>query len=118
MSAARIKIVRDVVTAVAGADHDRALALPVLAVVVLARMHHGALKIVQAGNLRHARNAADASGEHDMAWMHGAFAAVGTAQRHGPALLLLVIAAARELGLGPEVQLHAFDIGFEPVGEL
>ena len=45
-------------------------------------------------------------------------AAVGPAQHHGPALLLLVVAAALEFRRSPEVQLHAFDIGFEPVGEL
>ena len=96
----------------------RALALPFLAVAVLAGMHHRAGKILQAGNIRQARDAADAGRQHDVARMHGALAAVGAAQRHGPAAGLLVVAAALELGLGPEVQLHAVDIGFEPVGEL
>ena len=118
MRAARMQVLRDVVAAVAGADHDRAFALPVLAIVVLARVHHRAAKILQAGNLGHARNAADAGRQHDMARMHGTLAAVGAAQRHRPALFHLVIAAALELGLGPEVQLHALDVGFEPVGEL
>ena len=102
LGAARMQILRDVVAAVAGADHDRALALPVLAVVVLAGMQHGAAKIFQAGNVRHARNAADAGGQHDMARMHRALAAIGAAQRHGPALFFLVVAAALELGPGPK----------------
>src|SRR6202040_3507818 len=112
------EVLRDVVAAVAGADDDRALALPVLAVIVLAGMHHLAGKIPDAGNIRHAWNAADAGGEHDMARMHGALCAVGAVQRHGPALFVLVVAAALEFGFSPEIQLHGFDIGLEPVGEL
>ena len=53
-----------------------------------------------------------------MARMHGARAAVGAAQHHRPASFGLVVAAALEFGAGPEVQLHGFDIGLEPVGEL
>ena len=113
-----MQVLRDVVAAVAGADHDGALALPALAVVILAGMHHLAGKVLQAGDFRHARNAADAGRQHDMARMHGALAAVGAAQRHRPAAVLLVVTAALELGLGPEVQLHGLDIGLEPVGEL
>src|SRR4030088_2252408 len=100
-----MQILRDVVAAIAGADHDRALALPVLAVVVLAGMHHLALKILDPGDIPHAWNAADAGSEHHMARMHGAAGAVGAAQRHGPTAFVLVLVAALEFGLFPEIQL-------------
>ena len=116
-SAARIEVLRDVVTAVAGADHDRALAFPVLAIVILARVHDLAGEIFQAGNLRQIRYAADAGREHHMPRTHGPPDA-GAAQRHGPAAFVLVVTAALEFGPGPEVQLHGLDIGLEPVGEL
>ncbi len=115
---ARMQVLRDVVAAVAGADHQRALTLPFLAVGVAAGMQHRAFEILQRRNLRQVRNAADAGGHHDMPRMHFARRAVGAAQRHVPALLRLVIRAAREFGAGPEVELHAFDIALEPVGEL
>ena len=53
-----------------------------------------------------------------MTRMHDCAAAVGAAQRHVQRPSLLVVAAALELGAGPEIQLHALDIGLEPVGEL
>ena len=39
-------------------------------------------------------------------------------KRDGPALLFLVVAAAQEFRAGPVVELHALDVGLEPVGEL
>jgi hypothetical protein len=47
LRAARGEILRDVVPAVAGADDQRALALPRLAVLILGRMQHRAGEILQ-----------------------------------------------------------------------
>src|SRR3979490_2295425 len=104
--------------AVAGADHQRLFAPPFLTVAVLAGMQNRAGEVFQAGNIRQTWNAADAGGHHDVSRMHFAPAAVGPAQRHGPAFLFFIVAAALELGTGPVVKLHAFDKGLEPVGEL
>ena len=71
LGAARIQVLRDIVAAVAGADHDRLFALPVLAVVIAAGMHQRTGEIFQAGNLGHVGNAADAGRHHHMARMHG-----------------------------------------------
>ena len=118
LGAARIQVLRDIVTTVAGTDHDCLLALPALAVVIAAGMHQRTGEVFQAGNFRHVRNAADA-GRHDhMARTHGAFRAVGRPQHHRPAAFSFVVAAADELGAGPEIQLQALDISLEPVGKL
>ena len=85
LGAARIKVLRDIVAAVAGADHQRCVCLPRLAVAILAGMENRAGKILQGRNIRQIRNAADAGRHHDMARMHHARAAVGAAQRHRPA---------------------------------
>ena len=118
LGAARIKVLRDIVTAVAGADHERPFALPRLAVLVLAGMHDLSGKVFQGRNVRHVRNAADAGRHHDMPRVHHAPGSVGAAQHHRPAAGRLVIGAALELGGGPVVELHGLDIGLEPVGEL
>ncbi len=112
-----MQVLRDIVAAVAGADHQRLFAFPFLAVVISAGMQDRTGEVFQAGNIGHTRNPADAGGQHDMARMHRALAAVGPAQRHGPAFFLFIIAATLELGTGPVVELHTFDIGLEPVGQ-
>ncbi len=66
LNAARMQVLRDIVAAVAGADHQRAFALPRFAVAILAGMQNRAGEIFQAGNIRQIRNAADAGGQHDM----------------------------------------------------
>ena len=118
LGAARMQILRDVVAAVAGADHDRRLAAPFFTVAVLAGMQHRAGEILQGRDVRHIRDAADAGRHHDVARMHRALAAIGAAQHHRPASFRLIVGATLELGAGPEVQLHGVDIGLEPVGEL
>ena len=50
--------------------------------------------------------------------MHLALRAVDASQRNGPALLLLIVRAALELGAGPVIELHRFHVGLEPAGEL
>ena len=50
--------------------------------------------------------------------MHRARRPVGAAQRDRPPPFAFVVRAARELGARPVVELHAFHIGLEPVGEL
>ena len=115
---ARMQVLRDVVAAVAGADDEDVLALPRLAVVVLAGMQNRAAEVAQCRHVRKVRNAADAGRHDDVARMHLPPRAVRPTEQGGPALPPFVVRAALELGGGPVVQLHRFDIGLEPAGEL
>ena len=51
LGAAGMKILRDVVAGIAGADDERALALEILAVVIAGGMHDLAGKVLQASNV-------------------------------------------------------------------
>ena len=97
---------------------DRALARPVLAVAILARMQHRPSEILQRRDVGDVWDAADAGRDHDMAGMHLARRAVAVAQHDGPAAFRLVIRAAFERRARPVVQLQRFDIGLEPVRNL
>src|SRR6185503_5235984 len=115
---ARVQVLRDIVTAVAGTDDDGAPALPRLAVLVLAGMNDGPGKIPQGRDVRNARDAAHAGCEHYVPRMELALRAVRAAHHDRPALRLIVVHAALEIGAGPVIELHAFRVGLEPVGEL
>ena len=52
VGAAGMQILRDVMAAVAGSDHERLLVFPILTVGVLAGMQHRAGEILQAGDVR------------------------------------------------------------------
>ncbi len=118
MGAACAQILRHVVAAVAGADHDRLAPVPRRAVGVLAGMHHRAGEVVEARERRLDRNGTDAGGEDDMARMQHALGAVAALQGHRPALRGFVIAAGGQLRVGPVVEVEILDIGFEPVRQL
>ena len=68
--AARVQVLRDVVAAVASADDKGALALPCLAIVVLAGVQDLAAEARQRRDVRQARNAADAGGHDHVSRMH------------------------------------------------
>src|SRR5262245_3738574 len=104
--------------AVAGADHKDALALPRLAVVVLAGMQNRGAAVTQRVEIWTARNPADAGGHDDVARPQLPFGAVRPAQHNMPSLLFVIIHAALKFGGGPTVELHAFCIGLEPGGKL
>ena len=113
--AVRLQLLRDVVTAGAGAEHQRLAAAPLLGVFEVAGMQLGAGEVGEPGQVGREGDAAHAGGENQMARMHDAPAAVGAAQRDGPLLALLVKAAADKLGAGPEIQLERIDVSLEPV---
>ena len=76
-------------------------------------------EISQRRDVREVRNAAHAGRHDDVPRMHLALAcrrrgAASTDQRCSS----VVVGAALEFGAGPVVELHAFDIGLEPAGEL
>src|SRR5262245_32431460 len=64
---ARAQILRNIMAAVAGADDENALALPLLTVVVLAGVQDRAAEGPQRRDIGKVRNAADAGGHHDVA---------------------------------------------------
>ena len=61
------EVLRHVVPRGAGAEHQRALALPVEPAAVAAGMPHRAAEFLQARQVRHDRRGADAVGEDDVA---------------------------------------------------
>ena len=102
----------------AGAQHDGGFAAPVRALGELAGMQHRALEILDGRNRRNVRHAADAGGEHDVLRVQRARRVALAAHRRLPRRAGVVIGRAFEGGAGPEVEIHALDIGFEPVGDL
>src|SRR3989442_4094076 len=108
-----MQVLGDVMSTVAGADDERRLALPSLAVLVLACMNHGPPKIVQRRNVGNKRDAAHACRHHDMARAHVLKRSVGAAQRNSPASLTFVVEAALEFGARPVVELLAVDVSLE-----
>src|SRR4051812_7954948 len=104
--------------AVAGANHQRTLACPRAAVLVLARMQDGPLESLEARDVRPVGDSAYAGGQHDVTRMQRALRPIGLPQADGPASGLLIIRAAFEFGARPVVELHALDISLEPSREL
>ncbi len=113
-----MQVVRDVVGAGAGADHQHRFSGDVEIVAVAAGMQDRAAEIFGAFEFRNVRQAADAHRHHDVARMHGAGAAVGELDLRVPAALRVVVAAAEDGGAGPDVELHRLGVELEPVGEL
>ena len=113
-----MQVLRDVVAAVAGADHESVLALPLLAVVVLAGMQNLAGEVRKVGIS--GRLGMPLTPVASTTWRGCIVRLVPSAPRSTTVQrpCVFVVAAALELGAGPEVQLHALDIGLEPVGEL
>ena len=75
-------------------------------------------KCIEAGDIRHVRDAADAGRHDDMARAKGPSAAVASAKRRRPGSAGVVIGRLGQLMAGPEIQLHRFHVELEPVGEL
>ena len=111
------KILRHVVTAVAGADDDGGFAPPVFAIRVATGMDDLAGERIQARQIRHVRNAADARRHDDVFWRERANATFRVAQNGGPSPPVVIEARLDQFGPGPEIQLHRLDVMFEPVGE-
>src|SRR5438874_3284681 len=110
LSAARVKILRDVMAAIAGADDDCSLAAPGFAIRVLARVQHLAAEIGERGDVLQIGNATHTGRQHDMGGMHLVYAVGAAAQAHGPAPSALVVAAAEKLGVRPVIELERFDV--------
>ena len=75
-------------------------------------------KRFETGQIRRVRDAAHAGRKDEMARAHDAFRSVAPAQRDAPFGALIVIGSCDKFSVGPEIELHRLDIGFEPVGEL
>ena len=114
----RIQVLCNVMTAVARPEDQHVALGPIGTFPEFTGMQDLSGKVRQARNIRPIGNAADTSRHDDMAWMDLPCAAVGQTQHHGPPLVLLVVGAASELGAGPEIELHDFDVGLEPAGDL
>ena len=114
---ARVQVLRNIVAAVAGADDEDVLALPRLAVVVLAGVQNLAAEVAQRRDIRKARNAADSGRHDDVSRMHLPLRAVRATQHDRPSPFSFVVGAALEFGGRPVVELHAFHIGLEPAGK-
>jgi hypothetical protein len=78
-------------------------------------VHDSAFEVVEPGQLRKVRNAADAGGEDQMARVHEACAGVLEPQRDVPLAARGVVGAALQRGAGPEIQLHCLDVRLKPV---
>ena len=115
---AAVQVLRDIVGAGAGAEHQHVALAPLSAIAELARMQHRSAKARERWNLRQIRRAADAGGQDDVARSHLAQAAVGQSHACRPAMRLRIEARAFERGAGPEIDFHRLDIGLQPVGEL
>src|SRR5260370_39937704 len=84
---ARVQVLRNIMAAVARADDKDFLALPHLAVVVLAGVQNRAAEFAQRRNIRKARNTADSGGHDDVPRVHLPFRAVRTTEHNGPSPL-------------------------------
>src|SRR4051794_12785823 len=73
---------------------------------------------INAFELGHARNAADAHRHDDVAWPHRSGAPVRDGKPNGPSPLRPVIFASQKYGLGPDIKLHALRIELKPICEL
>src|SRR4029079_18680907 len=118
LSSARVQVLRNVVTTVAGADDQYALAAPCFTIVVLAGMQNLAPEVAQTRDIGNIRNAADAGCHDDVSWTQLPLSAIRATQHDRPSLLGLVIGSTLELSCRPVVELHTFHVGFEPAGQL
>ena len=113
-----VKFLRHIVAAGARAKHESLAALPLRGILEVAGMHRRAGEGVETGQVGRIGNAAHAGCKYQVARMHAALAAIRPPQRDAPFAALVVIASGDKLGACPEVQLHRFDVEFEPVREL
>ena len=118
VGAVGLQLLADVMRAGAGPHHDDGFAAPLRAGGKLAGMQHLAGEILDRCDGGNVGRAADAGRHHDMFRAQHANAAVAAPDPRHPALRRLIVFGALEHGAGPEVDLHALDIGFEPVGDL
>ena len=112
---AGLQVLGDVMGTVAGADDQRPLALPVLAIRIVAGVHDRALKHVQSGQVGDDGNGADTGGEDDMTRTHHAFRSVPALKIQGPGTGRDIMVAADKRGVGPAIEFHRLDIELEPV---
>src|ERR1700751_1193753 len=111
-----MQVLRNIVPAIARTDDKDILTFPSVTVVVLAGVQDLAGEIAQCGNVREIRNAANACGQDDVSRVYLAFGTVSAPEHNRPPLRFLVVGAALKFGSRPEIELHAFRIGFKPTG--
>src|ERR1700751_3577968 len=111
-----MQVLRNIVPAIARTDDKNILTFPSVTVGVLAGVQDLAGEIAQGGDVRGSRHAPDACGRDDVSRVYFAFGTVSAPKHNRPPLRFLVVGAALKFGSRPEIELHAFRIGFKPTG--
>ena len=112
-----VQILRHIMPAIAGAQHQRLLAAPSGTAGEAVGMNHIAGKGFKPRQLRHFGNTADAIGENHMAWRHFSYRAICAAQPYTPMPCLGIIVAAQEFRAGPDIDFQRPGVMLKPIGQ-
>ena len=112
-----VQILRHIMPAIAGAQHQRLLAAPGRAAGEAVGMDDVAGKGFKPRQLRHFGNTADAIGKNNMARCHFSYRAICAAQPHAPMPGLGIIVTAQEFRAGPDIDFQRPGVMLKPIGQ-